>query len=255
MIAKEEVQRKKSVQELERKAETLRKEHEFLEGDVKRLSDDKETLVKEVIEKEADIQKYGSVEAKIETIISKHEEEKRELQAQHSAELNKLQQASIQEIQEREQRITDQDKSLAELQGMIENMEKTLESMGRKQEEEQKEKDKRKIEQIKRMATLKKSIVTGLMVVGLVVSFLLLLQFNIQTWVIIASIILMALALPIYHWSSLSALVIYGLGMLIASGVIFVTLKFETLLWIIPMAWEFLMFWIDHGLGKQVSEQ
>ena len=107
------------------------------------------------------------------------------------------------------------------------------------------------------MLALKKTIVTALMFAGLLVGLALLVEFKIPTLVILASVCLMGLGPVLYHWllSGPWWWGVYGLGTIMAGGVVMVQGKRETLLWIIPMAWEVLVLALDRIIGKESAEQ
>lgn len=254
MIAEEELRQKKTVQKLEKEAELLRDERDSLKTDVEQLAVSKEGLVKEITEKEANIQRYDSTEAKIEAITSQYEQEKREQETKHTAKLSQLQKAAEQEIKEKENKITERDRDLTELRSKIENMERSLKVIEQGQKEEKEEAERLKVERTQRMLTLRKSIITALMVFGLIIIIPLLIHFQIQTWVMILSAIFMSLALPIYHWSDRYSFIAYSFGILMAGGVILVQNKLETLLWIIPMGWNIVIFGIDYSFKKRTFE-
>lgn len=254
LIAEEELRRKETVQKLEEEAELLKSERNTLRTDVEQLATSKEDLVKEITQKESDIQKYGSVEAKIEAITSQYEQENLEQQAKYVADLNQLRSESAQEMREKEEQIAKKDRDLAEFRDRIEVMERSLKTIEEKQKEDQEEKDRQEVERIQRMLTLRKSVITALMVGGLVVTLPLLIYFQIYTWVIVVSTIFMGLALPLYHWSDRYTFVVYSFGLLMAGGQFLVQYKFDVLLWIIPMAWNIMIFGIDYSFKKRAFE-
>lgn len=235
MIVEEKLRAEETFQEIEeaeRKTEALREERLHLETSVEELKATKERLTAEIDEREADIEEYGGIDAKIETIKSEYGEQLAQLRANYTAEL-----------QEKDER--------------LEGVENTVRSIEQRLEQDQEERKRSEQERAKRMLTVKKSIVTGVMLFGLLFALILLAQFNASMLWILLSIGLMSLGLAFYHWlsSSVPSFVVYGLGIATAGGVILIENRLAIWLWVIPMAWEILVFGIDRLIGKQISEQ
>jgi hypothetical protein len=247
MIAEEELKLSRNVQELERKTVlleektvALRDEFGALTSGVEELEAVHEDLSSRVSEREADLAKYGEMDAKINSVKSEYEEQIASIEAQRIVEQQTLEQNFRQEIE----------KERAQQQEVIAELREEIRMIRKINEDAQIDRIRAEEESKKRLLAAKKFVVIGSMAVGLLSSLVLAIEFSIGTWVAALSIAFMLLGLILYYTlpSKLGAFVAYSLGVVIVTGAILVERQLDTLLWIIPMGWEMLVLGLQRVL-------
>jgi hypothetical protein len=230
LIVNEELKQRRTAEKLE----VLKEEHGLLKADIDELTAVKTELAAEVAAREAEIEGYGGIEAKIQV---------------YERQLAELRDKYVTKLQEKDEELAARDERLEQLQNTLQRIEQML-------RDNQEEKERARQQRAKQMLALKKSIVTILMLSGLILVLPLLIQFGIEVGIICASLGFMAVGSVLYHSLSSNkwAFAVYGLGLLVAGGVILIRHGLDTWQWIIPMVWEVLTFAIDRRIGKHTSE-
>ena len=247
MIAEEELKLSRSVQALESKAvsleektEALRGEFGALTGGVGELQAVHEDLSSKVSEREADLAKYGEMDAKISSVKSEYEEQISSIEAQRIVEQQTMRQEFEKTIEEER----------AQQQEIVAEMREEVRSIRKVNEDAQADRRRVEEENARRLLAAKKFFVIGSMAVGLLLSLVLAIEFSIETWATVLSIGLMLLGLILYYAlpSKFWAFVAYSLGVVMVTGAILVEEQLNTLLWIIPMGWEMLVLGLQKAL-------
>jgi uncharacterized membrane protein len=179
------------------------------------------------------------------------------------------------EISQKEKVIQQKDSKIVELENDITNMQAKLDEIlyrqidqqnkhqeeNRKKEEEflKQQEEKRKLaeenlrqqkEQAKRQERIKKTVVSALMILGLLLSLSILIISGFSLlWILVVNS-LMAIGIAVYFRVGLWSLMPYGGGLIIVTGLMLDKYNLNNVLWIIPMAWELTMFVLEKVLTK-----
>ena len=268
IIADTLIDEQKLVDQLSRQTQLLEKRKAALEASIKERKSRMNELKEEVFAKEGELEFFDKeirerqhiddiyktteelkaeydkdYQEKLTALKKSHEEDlalihKRE--EEYQKELNQLQATSEAEVMER-------DKKIVGLENSIKSIEEQLTEYKRAEETA---KQNRQLQIIR----LRKVFIASLMSVGILAGVFFQYQYETNIVYTLIGVGCMILGLIIYLskllWWSFA---LYGIGLVILSGVILISNELEMLLWIIPMGWEILVFSLDRWIDQATS--
>ncbi len=260
LVAQEEAKRNRIIQELDEKAGVLRAEFHALSSEVDQLAASKDALLDQVAEHQETVMRIGESADRIQALTAQHDETLKAEYARHEDEKNRLQ-------KEFEAQQLQKDSELSRLGGEVQGLKRSLENLTSAHENDRAERTKLKAEfdqfkeqisseKAQQIRTIKKTVVTLSMVFGLGVGLSWLIQLAAPLQATIASVIVMALGMVLYHATSKSviSILIFGSGFLISFGYLIAQNKVELWLALVPMAWSIITGATDIFIERQAKK-
>lgn len=235
LIAEMEAKQRGELDKAQEEISGLREEGESLMEEVRGLGSTKVELDERVKRLKGQVKKYPTREAEIAAVREIYEED----------------------IAERKQTIRDREATIEDFQERIESIENREEDRAkREQAEKERERAEKEREQAERRAQLegvRTLVITILMIAGLLVSAALLIDLSQALWVILASLLLMSVGTVLFQRPARLrlAFISYSLGTIFAAYFILNERELSSLLWIIPMAWQVVIFGLNRVMDRK----
>jgi hypothetical protein len=248
IIAEKTLEERKTIDLLKRKEIQLKKQKAELETDISQKKVQLDTLEEKTIFKEAEVNNFDKqlqTKKNVTDIYKTSDELRSELETKYSEKIEASRKQNEEEIRSLQNKLT-------EFKNMTDRLNKSVESHEQEIKRITIEKETELSKRIKQLQNIKKIVVTGLMLFGILLSIGYLYQIG-TTWIwIIIILLLMILGLVFYHWPSNPVLtfIAYSLGLFLTTALLFTEDNTQLFLWIIPMSWELVVFGIDRLLGK-----
>lgn len=256
MIAEKMIEENEQIGQLVQKGKLLRQENKSLDSVLYKKHDDIKKLEDEALHKEIEISRIEEQilnKRNIADIQSSTEDLRKRLESDQQRQIDEITSYYNKEL-ERSEEESQRQRELNEInQQELYELRSNVTGIRAILEKSQEEKEKEEVRRIRLADRLKKIIVTAFMLFGILLAIILLNQISASIGVVIISVFFMVFGITSYHaiknlwWSFIS----FSFGILLTSGVLLSFYKLETFLWIIPMAWEVLLIFVERVFKGQ----
>jgi hypothetical protein len=259
IIADKMIDEKNLIAKLAGERDALKRKKAELEAGIASKHTELNKLENEALTKEAEISNFDkNIQGKqdLADLYQSAEEIKKRVEGEKKKELKEITEFFNDRLRKAEDEKMEREALLSNQEERLIKMEESFDliSVRLKKSEDERENEQKKRRQ--QLNTLKNTTVTGLMMFGILLSIVLLNQIDANTYILITSVGIMILGVVLYHWiqNAWWSFIVFGIGLLLSTGLLFSFYRLEAVLWIIPMAWEILVLGTEQIFKRQVTK-